>query len=828
MSKDSNRLALFDLAGRDVRYAARLLRRTPAFSLTAIATLALAIGANAAVFSLANAILIRPLPYPEPERLAYVSTRVVSPSDTFASTGQDGQAWITIRDHASLLDAAVYGTSFGRGVNLVVGQSARIVEQQRVSAGYFHVLGVKPFIGREFSPDEDRPSGPPAAVLTYELWRQTFNADPSIVGVQILLRGEPHTVVGVMPEDFQNLVPVDVWTPVRATTTGEGGGTNFEIIARPKPGVSWSEADGQLSAISQEATRARIRSQDGTGATATLSLRPMQDALVEDARAPILMLSAAVGAVLLIACVNLAALLLARGGSRAKEIATRMALGSGRLAVIRQLMVEAMVLALLGGVLGLGVGWFGLEGLKALGGQTFEEWQRVSLDGRVVGMTMAMSIVTSAIVGLVPAWQASRLNVQSALTEGGSRAVAGGARHWPRRLLVLTEVSLGVVLLVVAGLLIRTFVNLRSLEPGFEAAQLTTTSASLLDKRYETPAAVKRLIRESLSDIARTPGVQSAAVSLGLPYHRLLNMGFRLMDVPATEQGLIANVSYVTPDFFATLGIPIRKGRSLSADDREAAEPVVVVNEAFARIYSKDRAPIERIVRIAGRERRIVGVVGDVQQRGAGFVLTGMTRGPLTHPPLVYLPVEQADGIFATHVWFQPYWTVRAASASIAEPAIREAVAKVDPLLPMAPLESLSSIMAESTAQQRLLMTLVGVLAAAAVLLSAIGIYGLISQSVVERTREFGIRLALGATAGQVVRTVALPGILLSILGALIGGGLSLLAVRLVQSFLWGVSAHDPGTYVAVAAGLLLVATVASTLPAMRLLRLDPARALRQ
>jgi predicted permease len=819
-----NALPVFDVLGRDVRYAFRVMRRTPAFTATAIVTLALVIGACTAVFTLADAILLRPLPYPQPERLAYVERWIASYGRDGAALRHDGLTWEMIRDRVPSLHSAAYGSSFGSGVNLVVGEATAIVRQQRVSADYFSVLGVPPRAGRSFTADEDRPGGPPAVVLSDRLWRTTFGGDGNIVGKGVLLRGEPYTVVGIMPSDFINIDEVDVWTPLQASQRGEGGGTNFGVIARPKPGVTIDRAEMELLALGQEPFR---NLQFRSDLTALLGLRPMQDALVEGVREPIVMLGAAVGVVLLIACVNLAALLLARGGSRAKEIATRMALGSGRRAVVRQLMIEALVLALAGGALGILAGQLILQGLQAIGGQTFAEWERVALDWRALVVTIGLAGATSLVFGLVPAVQASRLNVNAALGESGSRSIAGAARHWPRRLLVVTEVALGVVLLVTAGLLVRTFVELQRLDPGFNPRGLTTASVSLLDARYTTGEQMHQLFERSLDRLSRAPGVQSAAVSLGLPYERLLNLGFRFVDA-ADDQGRTTNATYVAGDLFGTMEIPLRRGRLLTAADRETTAPVAVVNESFARFYSKERDVVGRRIRMSGGEREIVGVVGNVQQRGSGFYLEGMTDGPLTSPPLVYVPASQAiDAMRGVHVWFSPVWVVRARSTGEAATAVRDAISSVDPLLPVGQARAMTDVMARATAEQRLLMTLVGVLAAAALLLAAIGIHGLISHSVAERRRELGIRLALGATVGRTIRGIALGGVALAAIGAVAGGLLSLAAVRLVQSFLWNVGERDPLTFTLVVLFVLVVSAVASVIPALRILKLDPAQTLR-
>jgi predicted permease len=820
---DQQRLPLLDTIGRDLRYAVRVLARTPAFTITTIVTLALVIGANGAVFSLADTLLLRALPYPDPDRLVYVHT---TRDAQFTSIGQDGPGWEAIRDHVPSLTPAVYAGT-GGGVNLVAAGGASFVSYQRVSAGYFRVLGVLPRHGRDFTAAEDAPNGPPAAILSHALWQRLFAGDVNAVGQRIQLRGEPHTVVGVMPAEFVNIWDVDLWTPLRPGRTGEGGGTNYVVIARLNPGVTTAQAEGELRAASTPEIFVGRHRRD-SNPTYVFGMTRMHDHQATSLQQPIVLLGASVGVVLLIACVNLAALLLARGGARAKEIATRMALGSGRRAVIRQLMVEAVVLALAGGALGILVAQFALVSLKWLAVGTFADWQRVTLDARVIAATLGLGALTSIVFGLVPAWQASRVDVQAALADRGSRAVAGGTRHWPRRVLVAAEVALSVALLVTASLLIRTFVSLRDIDPGFDPVNLATASVSLQDARYGTADSVTRLIESSLERLRATPGIESAAVSLGSPYERLLNLGF-LWQGAKPEEGRMANVGYVSDRYFDTLRVPISAGRPLLDTDRAGMPPVVVVNETFARLYSPDQPALGRRLRLSGVEREVVGIARDVQQKSAGFIVEGMSSGPILNTPTIYLPVGQAsDGLLRqVHVWYRPVWTVRSSAPGRAEQTLREAIASADAALPVAEATTMSGVMSRAIAQQRLLMTLVAVLAGAAMLLAAIGIQGLLAHTVAERRREIGIRLALGATPARTVREIALSGLGLALAGAVVGGVLSIFAVRLVQSFLWGTGTTDPLTYVAIAGVLLLVAGTASVLPALRILRLDPAAVLR-
>jgi predicted permease len=823
---EMNSVPILEPLFRDLRYAGRMLRKSPGFALVALVTLAVGIGVNTAVFTVVNALLLRPLPYPEPERLATILTVSTSPQGVFhALSGLDGATYLALRDNATTIAVAARGASgWGVGVNMVAQNRAANVTQTRVSAGYFTVLGILPAVGREFTPDEDRPGGAAVAILSHELWRRTFGGDRGIVGTAVMLRGEPYTVVGVMPAGFTGGGRTDVWTPLRPSASGEGGGTNYTLFARLRPGVSRARASAEVAQIASPV----LARQHSRAAHVQCSLVPLQQGEVEGLERPLLMLWGAVGVVLLIACVNVAGLLIARSGQRAREIATRMALGSGRRAVIRQLLVESAVLALAGGLGGIAVGWGILETLERLSANVFAFGYPVTLDARVLATSLTVALGTSVVFGLVPALQASRLDVSGVLVESGTRSIAGHATGWSRRVLVVGEVALGVVLLVGAGLLVRTFVHLRSLDPGFDAADVTTATISLQDRRYEDPARLNRLFTASLEQIRRQPGVQAAGIMLGLPYSRLLNMGFgRIGGRTDDDQGGVTNVSYITPGVVEALRLPLRRGRVFTDADRADAPPVAIVNEEFARRHYAGRDVVGFHIRVAGAERQIVGIVGNARASSSGL---GGDASPIITPFVVYVPAAQVDARFFTlvHTWFAPSWVVRASGpvAGVAE-GVRAAVAGADPLLPIAKIESMADVQAASIATQRFMMALVAGLGGVALLLAAIGIHGLIASSVVERTRELGIRMALGATIAQVIRAIVAAGMILAAIGIVLGSLAALAVVRLLRSFLWGVTPTDPLTFGLVVATLLAVAVVASVVPALRVLRLDPVRALR-
>ena len=813
----------------DVRYAWRVLRKSPAFTFTALATLGIAIGVNGAVFTLARAVLLAPLPYPAPEHLELVS-RSVRGSGTFSTDeAVNGRTWELVRDSGAAFDRAVFST-WTTGVNVAMPGAggagrARYVQQQRVGTGFFRVLGVAPAYGRELSPDEDRPGGPAAVVLSDALWRHLFAADAAVVGRQVLLRGEPYTIVGIMPPGFQSGEPTDLWTALKATATGEGGGENYHIVVRYGGAGARASALQTIARIGDDLRRERPRDDQGE---VSLGLTPLQQSVTGPVRQPILILWAAVAVVLIAACVNLAGVMLARTSARSREIATRLALGSGRVAIFRQLLAEAGLLGLVGGLAGLVVTSLALDGLKWLAGDTYRIWQPVGVGAAGALAVVVLAIAASLAFGLGPALRAAASGERVSLARGG-RAVAGISTHWPRRLLVVTQVALGVVLLAGAGLLVRTFVHLRNLDPGFDAARLMTASISLEDSRYRTAASVAHLLDDSLARIRSTAGVEAAAASLGLPYQRLLNLGFRYLD--GTEAGSAqparnTSATYVTNGFFEAMRIPIRRGRLFDDRDRTGAPQVAIVNHTFAREYFPGSDPVGRRVRISGIDREVVGVAGDVQLKpGWG------NFGPLSTMPLLYVPLAQVSDGFVrlVHGWFQPAFVVRSAGSPIdTQTVVQNAVSSVDPLLPLASFQSVEEVRSAALAEQRLLMTLLLALAAAAVLVSAIGIHGLIATTVSERTREVGVRIALGSTAGAALRDLALPGVWLAAIGTTVGLAAAVAVTRTIRHFVWGVSTTDPWTFGAVACLLFLVSVTASVLPALRILRLDPAATLRQ
>lgn len=806
---------------KDLRFALRQLRRSPGFAAVVLATLGLAIGANTAVYSVLDAVLFRGVPYPEPDRLAALrATRIfqgrVSDSD------QTGRQFLLVRDAAPGLDAAAFSDE--QGVNFAAGNRPEYVQQQRVSAGFFHAIGVAPQFGREFTRAEDVPGGPALAVLSHRFWERVFHGDPHAIGRTITLRGEPYTVIGVMPRDFHAAAQIDVWTPLHPTVDGEGGGSNYGAIARLKPGVSQAEAEGQLAAISHVIEE--MRATNGSDkARFEERLVPYQTSLTADVRTQLLLTWGAVLAVLLIGCVNIAGLLLARARERSREIATRLAVGGSRAQIVRQLLAESLVLSLAGCVVGIAAGSFAIDGLKRMGAAQFELWHPIELDWRVAMAMLALAVGTSIIFGLAPAIASSRLDIRSVLVEGG-RGVAGRRTHWTRGALVAGEVALSLVLLVAAGLLVRTVAYLHDVRPGFDARNVMAAEASLQDKRYETSAAVGRLFRESLDAIRRIPGVESAAVALSLPYERPLNSGFRIID-GRNERGEIADWVYATPGYFAAMRIPILRGREFRESDDAQAAKVLVVSQSFSTRYFPEGGAIGHHM-VCGRNDtcEIVGIAGDVRQHSG---ITG-EDGPLSIEPTIYFPAAQTTDGFVklAHTWISPKWVIRTGGAVRGlEGRVQSAIASVDPMLPVAHFRTMDELRGRYTNQQQYLAMLFSVLAGLAVLLAAIGLYALIGRGIVERQHEIGVRLALGATARHAMVEAMRPGLLLSGAGIVAGAAISMATVRMLKSLIWGVQPTDVANFL-VTAGILLVVTVAASLvPALRILRLDPAETLR-
>ncbi|MBI1356617.1 MAG: FtsX-like permease family protein [Acidobacteria bacterium] len=819
--REARGLRRLDEARRNTAFALRQLRRNPAFAVSAVLTLGLCIGANTAVFSAVDAILLRALPYPDADRLALLEVQ------QRGGVGEDsishsGRTWEILRDPRGDFDAAVFKIA-GEGANLAVGEQAELVEQQRVGAGFFRVLGILPAAGRGFEPAEDRRGGPAVCVLSHELATRLFGGTAAAVGRTVQLKGEPQSVVGVMPAGFRSTVAADLWIPLQASTQGEGGGRNYQILVRPVDGLSLRQAEQAMAPLLEEIVEGWPKAEGGSW---RLRLTPLRQGLTQGAQQPLLLLWAAAGAVLLIGCVNIAGLLTARLQARAHELALRRALGGGRGAVFRQLLTESLTLGLAGGLAGAAVGWATTGALRALLQDGLGVERAFGLDARGFALAEALSIGCGLLFGLFPALLGGREELGLTLQSGGRHGTGRGTAL-ARRALVAAQTAACLVLLAGAGLMIRTLLTLRGLDPGFDPSHVVAAEASLDDARYRTAAATARLFEESLRRIEQAPGVEAAGVGQSLPYERAVNLGLRIEGRPAPEGYQPVDVIYVAGDYFGALRISLARGRLLQPSDGAEQEPVAVVNRAFLDYYLPGGDALSKYLTVGGERRRIVGVVASVQQRRSW----NRSTGPLAPAPTVYVPVGQVDdrGLSILHTWSTPSWVVRTrAPLGQADQLLRSSVAAVDPLLPVTEFRTMQQVRGEAWATQRVQATLLAALAALALALAAVGIYGLIAGLALERSKEAAIRLALGAGRFEIVRSTMLPGLAWTGVGIAAGLLLTPAAGRLIESLVWGVEPGDPLSLTVAAAVLMVAAAAASLAPALRLLRVRPAALLRE
>lgn len=813
----------FEIIVHDVTYGVRQLRRNPGFTAAVIVTLALAIGANTAIFSIVNSLLLTRLPYQNPERIGTIFWRIQGARPFDGANDIDGEQWELLRDNVrSVLGAVASGIS--SGVNLEAGRSVRYVHAGRVSAYYFDVLGIRPALGRTFTLNEDRPHGPNVVILSDALWRTIFHADPHLIGQAIALKGEPYTVVGVLPPGARTPLNADIYTALQPSRQGEGGGANYAVILRLRDGASWRQADAGINRV--WADRAlRFAKEFRPGAKISFYTVPLQQGQTAELRPKALALMLAAGFILLIACANLAGLTVVRMARRAAEIATRLALGASRWRIQRQLWIENLLLACVGGAVGVGVGFVALRGLLSLLPPDYLPVAGVPLDERVLGFTLVASVLTSVLFGMLPALALGRIDLRAFLA---SRTVAGAERLRLRQALIAVEVALTVVLLASSGLLIRTLVHLQTLPPGFNPQGVMTAKASLDDARYRDPAAFDRLLRESIAAMERIPGVESAAVGLSLPYERALNDGMTLASGPMKGQQVMSGAAYVSASYFATLQIPMLAGRAFTASDQRGAQPVAIVNRSFVRKYFAGQNPTGRALDTQGTLGTIiVGVVEDV----AVPPHTEQINDPLGSEPMTYIPAAQADPHFLAviHVWFQPSWIVRTARPVQGLTAqMQRALAGVDPGLPFSGFYSMTDHLAQTLATQRVEVALLGAMAGLALLLSAVGIFALVAHMVAQRSREIGIRIALGSTLRQAMVHVAAPGLRSSAAGLLCGLLLCLGALRALRSALYGVGIYDVPSLVGVVLLLVFVTLLAAIIPTLRVAKTDPVAALRE
>ena len=801
---------------QNLRFALRQLGRNPGFTLTVVLTLALSIGANTAIFSIVNALMLKSLPYAHPERMGAIFERITGsdPSDNMADL--DGQEWEGLRDNVPSLISAV-SSGIASGVNLQAGSRVQYLHAARVSAHYLDVLGIQPLAGRNFSETEDLPHGPKTAILSYALWHSIFGADRNLIGQAIHLKGEPYTVIGILPEGATTPLNADVYTALQPSRQGEGSGTNFEVITRLRDGATWQQADAEINRAFAARTAGFLKRNPGT--QVMFYSVPLQKGQTAELRPKALALMLAAGFILLIACANLAGVALVRMLRRTPERATRLALGASRGQIQKQLWVENMLLALLGGVAGVGVGFLALRGLLSLLPQDFLPVNSVPLDARVLGFTLAVSLLTSLLFGMLPALAVRKVDLRSSMA---MRAGAGGDRLGLRQWLIGGEVALTVVLLAGSGLLIRTLIHLETLPPGFNPHGVMTAKASLDDARFRDPATFNKLLETSIAAMERIPGVKSAAMGLTLPYERALNDSMTLDNGPDAGKQVGADELYVSPGYFNALEIPLLQGRSFTSSDGRDTQPVAIVNRTFARKFFPGVNPVGRSF---NKGVVIVGVVSDVQ------LSSGLNPvAPIQSEETVYIPAAQVNPrlLPLVHMWFQPSWIVRtAAPVDGLTGQMQRALSSAAPGLPFSGFYSMSDLLAKTLATQRIEVALLSAMAGLALLLSAVGIFALVSNMVVEKTREIGIRIALGSTIRQAMVHVGSPGVRAAVIGLIAGLILCMGALRTMRSVLYGVGVYDATTIVGVVLTLVAVTLLATTVPTLRIARIEPAKTLR-
>lgn len=795
---------------QDLRLAIRLLVKSPSFTAVALATLALGIAANAAIFSVVNGLLLKPLPYPDPGRLVMLwqdQRARGGPEDEWLAPAH----FVDWRARSRSLEAsAVF-----RNANPAL-TGAGEPEQLRgwqVSAAFLRTLGVAPALGRDFTARDDVPGAPGTAIITHGLWTRRFGADRSIVGRTISLNREPWTVIGVLPPSFRSpFGEPEVFRPLRLNTArASRQAVVLRMIGRLRPEVGLAEAQAELGAIGAALAAEYPATDKGT----TIRITRLHDEIVGDVRAPLVALLGAVLLVLLIACANIANLQLARASVRGREMAIRTALGAARGRIVRQLLTESVVLAALGAGAGLLLSSWMLDALLALAPDVTGRLRDVRIDGAVLAFGMTAALATSLVFGLVPAFHAARRDVAATIKDGGRGAGAPHAGVTARRAFVVAELALALMLLVGAGLLMRSLANIRAVDPGFSPHRLLTGIVQLPASGYEKPAQVKAFYRALVERLESIPGVEGAALVNVLPFSgEDTDTSFTIEGRPApAEPGDRPTAWYrvVSPGYLRAIGMRLEAGRFIEPRDHEAAEGVVVINRTLAGRYWPNEDPVGKRLSNGERFFTIVGITRDVRHRG----LQEDPRGQM------FLSYQQVDDRRMTLV------LKTAGQPTGVLPAVRRHLAALDPSLPLSAIRTVDALLADLLALPRMVALLMGAFAAAALLLAAIGIYGLVAYAVTLRRQEFGIRMALGAARGDVLRLVLVEAARIASVGVALGALAAFGAARLIRALLFGVGASDLPTFAATAALLAAIALAASYLPARRAVRVDPVAALR-
>ena len=809
---------------KDLKYGLRMLAKNPGFTAVALLTLALGIGANTAMFTVVNTVLLHPLPYPDSGRIMNISRQGGGSASIMMFT-----YW---EQHNSLFeDMAAYDTLGGTGLNLSGGDRAELVQGIHVSQNYFRLLGANPIMGRTFNAEEDRPGGARVVVMSYGLWQKRFGGTPSILGKTITLVAAPYTVIGILSPKFEAYPPVDIWMPLQADPGGTNQAHTLAVLGRLPGGKTLSEANAQMAVLGRQFVQAHP---EQLGEDNKLQVEPLQQQMTGDVRPALLILLGAVGLVLLIACANVANLLLARAAGQQRGIAIRVAMGAGWGRIVRQFLTESLLLSLAGGVLGLGLGSWGVRALLAM---TPGDLPRVDemaaipgLNPWVAGFTVLLSLVTAILFGLFPSIQAARTDLTSMLKESDARSGTGLKHHRARGVLVVAEVAITVILLCGAVLLIRSFSALHTVDPGFDSRNLLTLKVSLAGPKYVKSTMVSRTARQLMERLEGLPGVEAAAMANSLPFEDGPDMVFSIPGRPPLPGSKFTGDDqwrFVSPHYFEALRIPLRSGRLFR--DQEPAR-TVIVNEAFAHKYWPNASPLGQALLIGAAlspefdegSVEIVGVVGNVRE-------SGLNNDP---PPVMYQLESQipdaamalVNGLAAASVIIRTKPGV--APMSISQP-VQEALLAGDFQLPATRVRTMESLSLTSTAQQNFNLLLLSLFAALALLLATVGIYGVISYGVTQRTHEIGLRIALGAQRANVVGLVVGQGLALTLIG--VGAGLTgaFALTRFLAKMLYGVRPTDPLTFVAVPLLLTGAALLACYIPAHRATKVDPMEALR-
>lgn len=815
---------------QDSRYAMRVFRKNPGFTAIALLTLTLGLGINCAIFTVVNAVLLQPLPYPDSKRLVLIERHL--PEITIpASSVTKFLFW---REHSRSFESMTGYSSSSSGVNLTGAGEPVHLRSVRVSADFFHTLGVQPMLGRSFTEEEDRPGGPNAVVISYELWHTRFGGDSAILGRAIHLSGQLWTVVGVAPagfdftEDFRRFhQATDLWTPLQAQSNPKEEANIYGVLGRLRPGVSYAQATQDLRAVNEQLLR---EYPDLVGQRESVVVRSYHDEIVGNVRPALLLLQVAVGFVLLIACANLANLLLSRSTVRRKEMAVRLALGADGFRLTRQLLIESVLLTLTGGGLGLAAAAADLPLLLRMAPQGLPRLGEVRVDWHVWLFVFVASLVTGILFGLAPAIQGGKTELRDALHESTGRTGASRGVTRLQRLLVVGEVALSAILLVGAGLLIQTFWRLQHESPGLDPSHVLTAQMTLDDQRYKKTAAVALLEDKALNRLEALPGVDAAAAVSSLPLGHGVEMNFAIEENPkGGDPSGSTEWRAISPHFLQVLRIPVLRGRDLTDRDNASGAPVVVVNQAFAERFFPGQDPLGQhiiigagaeAVELADRPREIVGIVGNTKEYGLAQPA----------PATMFVPAAQVqDGLTeAINQGIPLVWVVRTTGdpRALANAVRRELLSAAGQEAPDA-LRTMEDLLSASIAEQRFSMLLLALFACLAVILGAVGLYGVLSYLVAQRTHEIGVRMALGANHGEVLRLVVTNGLRMTFTGLGLGVAAALGLTRLLVGFLYGIKPTDPFTFMAVSALLCCVAFLASYVPARRASRVDPIVALR-